>query len=710
MSGTQIATYKTRKNQLFKWHLTKELNETYTAALTRFFHTLGFQATDKIECQLLHETKDYILQGQFSVTAIQEYQLRGLHFICDTSKYKKIKKYVRTENENGFGVFFSTLGVRKGEAKKVRFHFVDADFGKDIHDFKSEQEAQQFRAKLDKQLYRDVKILQSHTEWRVVAYKAYPFIQKEKERYLERFKNDLKHALIVETANGYHLYFPVKEGEYEPFTDIQRALAEHFEGDMAVVDTARILRMPFTHHVKDAQRPFFVKVVQWGERTEKFTQQGLIQQFNLTLKPTSTPKKRTPSASKMTALAVKQKNQVQVTGKLESTPQLTFAEFVEQAKRIPFTHLFENEVFQLPLGQRFHCLFHADETPSATIYQTESGIYVYKCFSDNCQVTTYTVFDILMSYHSLSFLEAVAYLSNLTGIEIIQSQFQQNVFTYVHQNFQWIKQNLECRNSVLSETPLLHSYLPVSAKHIVKELMMQLLSYPIKEDWAWKERPIFFVSASYLATETRYTRKTVQQNLDLLALLGFIEKLQESDVPSTLYRRAKHQQAVNYYVLHSFDECKAAAESLVASLQQIKFKKKNISYEYLSLSLGQEMAQKVYPNHTTYRATQKQFKFIGDMKEETAVAVSLADKYIAENVRKKGYAKDKLLKALLEQSVNKQYPHLSEKAWKSIHTKVKAYLQTTGYQRVKLTRTLANQYKLKKLTEQGSAVYIWHKQ
>jgi len=51
-------------------------------------------------------------------------------------------------------------------------------------------------------------------------------------------------SLIIESNSSYHMYWFAKEGTKEKWNDIANGLRNFFDGDPAVVDISRVLRMP----------------------------------------------------------------------------------------------------------------------------------------------------------------------------------------------------------------------------------------------------------------------------------------------------------------------------------------------------------------------------------------------------------------------------------------------------------------------------------
>lgn len=72
----------------------------------------------------------------------------------------------------------------------------------------------------------------------------------------------IKPSLIVESKNGYHLYWFAKEAKVENWRKICWWLRNFFEWDPAVITEERILRVPWFDHCKDDER-FEITMVWW---------------------------------------------------------------------------------------------------------------------------------------------------------------------------------------------------------------------------------------------------------------------------------------------------------------------------------------------------------------------------------------------------------------------------------------------------------------
>lgn len=76
----------------------------------------------------------------------------------------------------------------------------------------------------------------------------------------------LKPHLIVESSPGrWHAYWLVDGLDLEEFTAIQTAIITIFNGDKAVKDLPRVMRLPGFLHQKDPSNPFLTRIHEMRE-------------------------------------------------------------------------------------------------------------------------------------------------------------------------------------------------------------------------------------------------------------------------------------------------------------------------------------------------------------------------------------------------------------------------------------------------------------
>ena len=88
----------------------------------------------------------------------------------------------------------------------------------------------------------------------------------KEEQKMRIEKSPLPASSVVETKNGYHVYWLAREATKSNFGVIQQRLVNFFGADNRAKDLARILRLPCMYHWKDPDDPFLVKEVYWNTR------------------------------------------------------------------------------------------------------------------------------------------------------------------------------------------------------------------------------------------------------------------------------------------------------------------------------------------------------------------------------------------------------------------------------------------------------------
>lgn len=83
-----------------------------------------------------------------------------------------------------------------------------------------------------------------------------------KEEMIKLIATGLVPTMVVETKNGYHVYWKAKNATKESWRQIMELrLIPFYKGDRKAKDLTRILRTPGFNHMKNPEEPFPVKVV-----------------------------------------------------------------------------------------------------------------------------------------------------------------------------------------------------------------------------------------------------------------------------------------------------------------------------------------------------------------------------------------------------------------------------------------------------------------
>jgi hypothetical protein len=86
-----------------------------------------------------------------------------------------------------------------------------------------------------------------------------------KKEMLEIISNGLPPTILIETKNGFHIYWELKKPmtiEYLPRYKkiLQQQIIPFYKSDNNAKDAARVLRVPGFNHLKDPSSPFLVKL------------------------------------------------------------------------------------------------------------------------------------------------------------------------------------------------------------------------------------------------------------------------------------------------------------------------------------------------------------------------------------------------------------------------------------------------------------------
>jgi hypothetical protein len=196
--------------------------------------------------------------------------------------------HLLSQNARGYAVFMeiNRRDAKDREIKEIRAQFIDLDLNKISEQFETKEQMKQ-KIKLIKS--DPLEQLQSITikkdkqgQYLFKAQRTEHRIAQLKKEFLKKHWNHIKNAMIIETKNGYHIYWVIQGGSISKFVPIQKALVKKFGSDPMITNLSRVMRIPGFYHMKNPDKPFLVRVIHWG-RKSPFTQEELIN--TLTLRP-----------------------------------------------------------------------------------------------------------------------------------------------------------------------------------------------------------------------------------------------------------------------------------------------------------------------------------------------------------------------------------------------------------------------------------------
>lgn len=115
---------------------------------------------------------------------------------------------------------------------------------------------------------------------------------KDKLEMIRRIMRFLKPSAVIESKNGFHVYYDAIDATVETWdTIVGERLVYHLEGDPNAKDLSRTLRVPGFLHWKDPSDPFAVKLVHYSDA--RYTEDEMLKAFPLP------PKQETESREKI---------------------------------------------------------------------------------------------------------------------------------------------------------------------------------------------------------------------------------------------------------------------------------------------------------------------------------------------------------------------------------------------------------------------------
>ncbi|MFJ8066093.1 DNA-primase RepB domain-containing protein [Psychrobacillus sp. NPDC096426] len=85
----------------------------------------------------------------------------------------------------------------------------------------------------------------------------------------------LRPSMVVDTKNGYHVYWLLENGNHQLFRQVQMQLIHYFDGDKKCINESRILRLPGFQHRKDPKHPYPV-TLKIFEPDSRYSQEQLM--------------------------------------------------------------------------------------------------------------------------------------------------------------------------------------------------------------------------------------------------------------------------------------------------------------------------------------------------------------------------------------------------------------------------------------------------
>lgn len=271
----------------------------------------------------------------------------------------------------------------------------------------------------------------------------------------------------------------------------------------------------------------------------------------------------------------------------------SYAELFQLLSQLPIEQCMNPNV---PLDTFFPCFFINGNY--AWISANRNGHYRYFTKRKGGEVIGFDLLDLVEVSYKLSTLDAIKKITELLSLQIVDDRWRKEQKEKYFRNYQFLSNCLQNKQMSDSAVTLyIHECFPVL------DALNGLGTFHIhKKQYAYKGQNVFFASSSHLALHiSGFSSSKVAKMINLLAVLGFIEKVPVSEIhPALLAEAAKIRERRNlgnmigFYIVHSFEHVLSEAEMRAKLLSANGVKYSNLSKLFVTEIFGSDFAESVY--------------------------------------------------------------------------------------------------------------------
>lgn len=340
------------------------------------------------------------------------------------------------------------------------------------------------------------------------------------------------------------------------------------------------------------------------------------------------------------------------------TPQ-DFFDFV-------FCEIDLSDVLGLPTRKAFSCILPShkspDRTPSASIFQADSGVWLYHCFSECLTLNVKQLFEVLGTFRSE--WQAIEFIKKCFNLSVKETQWS------IEQ-----KANLDniLRSMASASEEGFSTVCPCAAfnTRYGRDIFVSLLS--IARSTIFPERTadgdiIFYASLRSIATgagKSTNNLKRIGQHIKSFGYHGMLEILPDSEVPKKMLKSAlknsrNRECHVQFFRLRSwvFQQLQQI-EAQGKKWQEHGYTVKGVSREMFYRGEGEEVANRLYPqtSHFTDRQGQVRSKKTSRASDQRHAEVA---SIILEYIGSQGYATKRMVTEQLSGNIPQYERSVSE--------------------------------------------------
>lgn len=249
----------------------------------------------------------------------------------------------------------------------------------------------------------------------------------------------------------------------------------------------------------------------------------------------------------------------------------------------------------------FACIFddHIDNSPSASIYITDDGTPIYKCFGCG---KAYTIISLIEKLAKCRRSIAINFLKQVFHINYVKTEWQKEQIQMLVDNANY----LDSEDFVIT-FPTLNKLIR-TRKHHLQKLLLYFTQF-INNEEITDGKVVVYGSYKKLMDVcgiNENKRITLSQSITLFALLNLIEKLSEENIPSQYYEKSKyisecynHPKIVGYYSFKEYGiNLLEESEEIAKILKENNISIKGLSREYLMRTFPDGLlVDRIYPQY-----------------------------------------------------------------------------------------------------------------
>ncbi|MBC6310486.1 hypothetical protein HCJ66_13175 [Listeria sp. FSL L7-1582] len=283
---------------------------------------------------------------------------------------------------------------------------------------------------------------------------------------------------------------------------------------------------------------------------------------------------------------------------------------LRDAQRYLFT-LDMKEVLEIEGDSTFYDIFHDESSPSASIFQNEEGIYLYKCHSDSASFCG-NIVEVVAKLRKIPYKEAERYLLKYMNLE--------------SQHASSVRESLAKLSKRISSIDVRQDY-PAIQRCIGDKLtdmidvLEILVDNTVEVDGNYSEYTA--MSGSLLAkklniTQVHYACDKYAKLLSFMAYVGFIDKCSDNEMPESIlveitsrqkgkqYRRRDNVYKLSEISEYFLDVLEKECQRLIDN----GFTYSSFTAHAVLFSDGIEKAQKAFPQDEIRLSNRKKEKLI----------------------------------------------------------------------------------------------------